>query len=377
MASTERIVFCLRIAWITLAALALCCACTETEEAKKSSPPKRPSTHTDKLGPRKEVPSTAKAPEPSIPDKRLAALAVKRPSTAAGPGDKPTTPHRPSTAPLREPIAGYQTPAEYFTIHSTNSPQGTVAVTLPSDYYANPAKKYPLVIAFGGAGECAKASRQGALAWLGYYKMDEAITALKRGKLAPSDFRDLILPDQLQRFNERIKERPYQGMIIACPSSPLVWAAGGPEFPEYEEYIMNELIPALTATYRVADGRVGVDGVSMGGARAMYYGLKYPEVFASIGSSQGAFTPYMDLYAYLADTNKADLLKRPIQLVTSDKDVLRPAVEKMHAMLKEKGIPHEYFVLKGPHDYIFNQGPGVISLLVFHDESLHARARLQ
>lgn len=377
MSSLGPLTFSLRIAGVALATLALCCSCEGPDEPKKATQSQPSADRSQKYGPRKEAPAAEKASEPAVADKRLAALATKRPRLTPTPGETQTAPYKPDAAPEREPITGYQTPAEYFTIHSANYPEGTVAVTLPTDYSANPGKKYPLVIVFGGAGESAKAPRQGALAWLGYYKMDEAVIALKRGKLNPADFRDLVLPDQLRHYNQRLKERPYQGMIVACPSSPLVWAAGGPEFPEYEEYIMNELLPALTATYRVADGRVGVDGVSMGGARAMYYGLKYPEVFASIGSSQGAFTPYMDLYAHLVEAGKADLLKRPIQLVTSDKDVLAPAVEKMHIMLKAKGIPHKYFVLKGPHDYIFNQGPGVISLLAFHDEALHTPPRMQ
>jgi enterochelin esterase-like enzyme len=144
----------------------------------------------------------------------------------------------------------------------------------------------------------------------------------------------------------------------------------GPEFPEIEEYIMDELIPALKKRYRVAEEAIGVDGVSMGGARSMYYGLKYPEVFFSVGSVQGAFGPYLDLYRHLAKTNEPSLKKRAIQLVTSDRDVMKPSVEAMHKLLLENHIPHSYRILTGPHDYIFNQGPGAISLLVFHSQAL-------
>lgn len=290
------------------------------------------------------------------PQKRLASLPPKSQEEA-----------------IVEKLSGYKTAAEYFTITSRNFPEAVTAVTLPKGYYADPNKKYPLVIAFGGAGECAKTPRQGALAWLLYYKLDDAVAALGTSRLETENFRGLVSPAHLADFNRKLKKTPYRGVILACPSSPLLTAGGGPEQPDYEEFIMDELLPALKSRYRVIDDAVGVDGVSMGGARAMYYGLKYPEIFSTIGSSQGAFGPYMDLYAHLADRNESMLKKRPIQLVTSDKDVLAPHVERMHRMLSARNIPHSYLILTGPHDYIFNQGPGSISLLVFHDRALRSK----
>jgi iron(III)-salmochelin esterase len=275
-----------------------------------------------------------------------------------------------SAKPVTEKIPGYKTPAEYFSISSRNYADGIVAVSLPLDYEKNPTKKYPLVIVFGGATECARSPRQSALAWMHYYKTDEAVLALKSNQLVSENFRGLAKPAILMDYNRRLKRQPYEGVILACPSSPLVTSQAGPELPEIEEYIMAELLPALKSRYRVAEDRVGVDGVSMGGARSMYYGMKYPEVFASVGSVQGAFGPYMDLYRYLAKTNQRLLKKRPIQLVTSDHDVMLPSVEAMHKLLQENQIPHSFLVLNGRHDYIFNQGPGAISLLVFHNQAL-------
>jgi hypothetical protein len=105
----------------------------------------------------------------------------------------------------------------------------------------------------------------------------------------------------------------------------------------------------------------------------MYYGLKYPELFTSIGAIQGAFGPYLELYAGLIKKNREMLTKKHIQLITSDKDYLAPAVKKMHRLLLEQGIAHLYYVLTGPHDYIFNQGPGSLALLVFHNEALNRK----
>jgi len=281
---------------------------------------------------------------------------------------------RASGEPKVEKLAGYKTQGEYVTINSVNFPDSSVAVTLPLGYENHPRKRYPLVIAFGGAGECAKPPRQGALAWMHYYKTDEAVRALQNNHLDARDFRGLVSEAHLKAFNRRLKQRPYEGLILACPYSPPLPFGGGRESPEYEAYIIEELIPMLKQRYRVDAGRIGVDGVSMGGARSMYYGFKYPEIFASIGSVQGAFGPFLENYAELV-RSKGDVLKeRSIQLVTSDKDPLAPSVEKMHRLLLSNGIAHRYHILTGPHDYIFNQGPGSIALLVFHNEALNAGA---
>ena len=256
-----------------------------------------------------------------------------------------------------ERIAGYETRAEYLSIPSQKYPDAVVAVMLPIDYDDQPDKKYPLVIAFGGAGECAKSPRLGALAWMHYYRTDEAVRALQHGRLVSRDFRGLITDKQLYDFNRRLKECPYRGMILACPSSPLLSPQSKLEFPEYEAFIIHDLIPELQKRYRVTPDHIGVDGVSMGGARSMYYGFKYPEVFASIGSIQGAFGPYLDIYRELVKRNKAALKARSIQLVTSDGDVMQHSVNEMRKLLQAEGISHRYLRLTGPHDYIFNQGP--------------------
>ena len=368
------------LALLTAGALAACTA--SGEDGSKSKAPETTSTNsiatgeidkgTDKpvadgsaetrRGPTRHTPLTAEPARGG--EQRGSRIPDPANSVASLPSQKP------AGEVLIEKLSGYKTPAEYFTIPSRKHPQGVVAVSLPLDYEKHTARKYPLVIAFGGAGECARSPRDGALAWLHYYKTDAAIRALANNRLTPHDFRELITPPHLNDFNRRLKASPYRGIILACPSSPLLSPQVGLEYPEYEEYIMNELVPALKSRYRVADARVGIDGVSMGGARAMYYGFKYPEVFSSIGSVQGAFGPYFDVYRHFVERHRETLKKRSIQLVTSDRDPMAPSVERMHKLLVDNSIPHRYLKLTGPHDYIFNQGPGALELLVFHDHAL-------
>jgi hypothetical protein len=274
-----------------------------------------------------------------------------------------------------ENLSGYRVPAEYFIIPSKHYPEGVVTVMLPLDYEKHPDKSYPLIIAFGGAGECARSPRSGALAWIDFYKADEAVEALQDNILHPEDFRELVTERQLREFNARLEARPYGGIILACPSSPLIPNGFSVDSPAYEAFVMEEMIPALQRHYRVIPGRVGIDGVSMGGTRSMYYGLKYPQVFASIGSVQGAFgRGFMNLYETLVEKNREVLKNCYIQLVTSDRDSMAPGIRKMHRLLLKNGIPHALLNLTGPHDYIFNQGPGSLSLLLFHSEALRTGA---
>jgi len=273
-----------------------------------------------------------------------------------------------------EKISGYRVPAECLGLPSKKIYNAIAVVTLPIGYHQDTQREYPLVIAFSGAGECAKAPRSGAMAWMHYYKLDEAVSALAGTRLGSKDFRGLVKPEELESYNSMLRQQPFQGVIVACPYSPLLSMGRTLEDPDYEAYVMEELLPALMARYRVARGKIGVDGVSMGGARSMYYGFKYPEVFATIGSVQGAFGPYFDTYEGYLKSNAPAIRGRRIQLITSDGDSMQTSVQRMHRLLLGYGIPHSYLQMTGPHDYIFNQGPGSIGLLVFHDRILNDKS---
>lgn len=268
--------------------------------------------------------------------------------------------------PAIEKVGNYLTPTEYFSIPSRHFSDSICAVSLPQDYSNDPARKYPLVVAFGGAGECMRSPRQGALAWVHYYRADEAASALSSQNLKSSDFRGLVNKDQLEKFNHTLQVSPYKGVILVCPYSPALGLQPGLEFPEYEKYIVDELIPALCKHYRIDQSRIGVDGVSMGGARSMYYGLKYPQVFKRIGSVQAAVGPFMETYRLLINSNHDQISKCTIQIVSSDGDIFLKSVDTFSSMLNSLRLPHSLLILTGPHDYIFNQGPGSLALLAFH-----------
>jgi hypothetical protein len=336
---------------LVLFALIICVSCTEN--VQRQTPVEQTETQAAGVSQLQEV------------DKRQQNLPVENRMRISK--DEPSAEEH---APITEKVGNFITPTEYFTIKSKHFPESICAVSLPSDYFENKTTSYPMVLAFGGAGECSRSPRQGSLAWVSYYKADEAANALSAGKLKKSDFRGLVSQDELDRFNRNLHKYPYKGVILVCPYSPLLTAQHGLEIPEYERYIMDELLPALCRHYRVDRSRIGVDGVSMGGARSMYYGFKYPDVFQRVGSVQAAVGPFMDTYSQLIRTNRERIRKCSIQLVSSDGDVFLKSIEKFSSMLDSGKTPHSMLILKGPHDYIFNQGPGSLALLAFHGAPL-------
>ncbi|MFH1113369.1 MAG: alpha/beta hydrolase-fold protein [Pseudomonadota bacterium] len=348
-------------------------ACTTDRKIEPgiAQPPRKADDRRDNGDPAVVKPPNDRSPSGGIQERR----STRPPSgiTTRSDVDEPPVPQVAAAGPTVKTIPGYKTPAEYFIVPSENYPEGVAVVTLPKDYSREPHKTYPMVIAFGGAGECARPPRDGAMAWMHYYKTDEAVEALADNELREGDFRNLVVPAHLDEFNQRLQRNPYQGIILVCPSSPPLSFVEGGETSHYESYIMHDLIPSLKKHYRVAPGRLGIDGVSMGGSRSMYYGFKYPDVFSSIGAVQGAVGPYLNLFENLIDRNKDTLKKCSIQLVTSDGDYLAGSVKKMHRLLLTKKIPHTYYMLTGPHDYIFNQGPGALALLVFHNDALNGK----
>ena len=45
-------------------------------------------------------------------------------------------------------------------------------------------------------------------------------------------------------------------------------------------------------------------------------------------------------------------------LLTSEEDYFREAVTRTSQAWRAAGVPHEFEVAAGPHDYVFNRGPG-------------------
>ena len=96
----------------------------------------------------------------------------------------------------------------------------------------------------------------------------------------------LIAPDTSPRGEDVADDPAYDlgkgaGFYINATQDP--WSA---HF-HMEDYIAQELVPAIHEQLGVAEGRLGISGHSMGGHGALTLALKYPALFKSVS----AFSP--------------------------------------------------------------------------------------
>ncbi|HEU4411103.1 MAG TPA: alpha/beta hydrolase-fold protein [Polyangiaceae bacterium] len=246
-------------------------------------------------------------------------------------------------------------------------------VVLPARAPGGEARRYPVLVALHGRGEAVRGAEAGAYGWVRDYSLLSHVAALGRGALRREDFKSFVLPERLAAFNESLRARPYEGLVIVCPHTPDVlqrpWQleAAAP----FARWVVEALLPRVLAECPADAGAVGVDGVSLGGRVALLTGLGAPSVFRSVGTLQPAFQA--SEAEAVAGRARAYLAARPegrVRLLTSDGDPFRGAVGALHEAFRAAGVRHEHRVVVGPHNYDFNQGPGGLEMLAWHERVL-------
>lgn len=182
-------------------------------------------------------------------------------------------------------------------------------------------------------------------------------------------------------------------MIIIMPDADTSFYVNSKDKKRmYEQYIVDDLINYVDATFRTIPYREtrAIDGVSMGGFGAMLLGLKYFDKFISIGSMMGGLEiPFGNVkdrkYIHGGDsiywkstqpTSIAQELTRDhfdslnIFFYVGDKDWLKDGNIKMHEILKNKGVKHEFKIYPGEHnrDFWFSH---FTENLIFHSNNFY------
>ena len=144
-----------------------------------------------------------------------------------------------------------------------------------------------------------------------------------------------------------------------------------------ETMIIKEYIPFIEKTYRGLGTREGraLQGMSMGGHGALKLAFKYPELFSSVVAFAGGFIDDTELLKRHADVvqqmfggdaakfvpnmpatialeNVAKIKgKLPIKMLVGTKDFLLEHNRRIHKLLDELAVPHEYEEVEGlAHD---------------------------
>jgi S-formylglutathione hydrolase FrmB len=214
---------------------------------------------------------------------------------------------------------------------------------------------------------------------------------------------------EINRFADKaIHEGTIPPMIIVMPNGDSSWYINSYDGKEnYEDFFIKEFMPTIEKTYRIkAEKRYrGIAGLSMGGFGTLNYALKYPDLFAAAAPLSAAVfddsavvhmpdrnweATFGQLYGrgltgasrlnkswYENSTLKlvenkpaADLKKVRYWIDCGDDDFLTKGNCLLHIALTEKGIPHEYRVRDGAHNWTYWR-TGITDALQFIGQSFH------
>ncbi len=231
--------------------------------------------------------------------------------------------------------------------------------------YAPPGSDtWPVLVALHGRGEAGRGLSAGAHGWRDDYDIDVVRAALEAGKLSRADSKQMLSEARIAELRAALAQEPWRGLRLACPYCPVPsgdWATFG-------RFVSGPLLERVGKPARRA---TGIDGVSMGGRYALELGFGRAEVFGAVGALQPAIREgEADDFASRAEEARDTHGKQIIQLVTSTGDAFREATEALSAALKKRGVEHRLLLTDGPHDYIWNRGPGAIEMLMFHERVL-------
>ncbi|GAA0400713.1 alpha/beta hydrolase [Paenibacillus motobuensis] len=125
-------------------------------------------------------------------------------------------------------------------------------------------------------------------------------------------------------------------------------------FERFELDLLNDLIPFIESNYPVSTERESraIAGLSMGGGQSLNIGLHHLDRFAWIG----AFSPAPNTQApeqLVPNPQEAAALLRLMWLSCGDgdEDNFKHISERMHTYLAERGVPHNWALESGGHDW--------------------------
>lgn len=271
------------------------------------------------------------------------------------------------------------TRVEEWELAAQSQPTTRLAVLMPKEARAAlpdasaPLRKYPVLIALHGRGEALKSPAEGALGWAKDYDLLRALDRIKSPPLTPPDFQGFADAARLRKMNEGLAERPYAGMIVVCPYLPDLDLRQEAGMHLYGEYLVDMVLPLVRSRLPAATTAkgTGIDGVSLGGAVGLFTGLTFAEHFGSVGGLQPALQSVdAESWAKKVQAARNKNEAQTLRLLTSTKDYFREGIGRLSSLLRARKISHEYLDVPGPHDYVFNRGPGAYELLYFHERAL-------
>jgi enterochelin esterase family protein len=121
----------------------------------------------------------------------------------------------------------------------------------------------------------------------------------------------------------------------------------------FQRELFEDALPLVESLYRVEPDRKmrAIAGLSMGGGQALNVGLGNPDRFAWVGSFSGVPPEDAVKDKFLADPETANAQLRLLWIGVGKDDFLRQRNEEFVALLKEKGLHHEWHLTEGDHSW--------------------------
>jgi S-formylglutathione hydrolase FrmB len=216
---------------------------------------------------------------------------------------------------------------------------------------------------------------------------------------------------EVNRYADKaIQDGLIPPMIIVMPngdSSFYINSYDGKE--KYEDFFIKEFMPAIEKDYRIKAQKKyrGVAGLSMGGYGTLIYALKYPDLFAAAAPLSAAVfddaaattmadnrweATFGQLFGRglkgkdrlsqawnsnsilkIVESKSADDLKKVRYWIDcGDDDFLTRGNSLLHVALIDKGVPHEYRVRDGAHNWTYWR-TGIVDALAFIGDSFRQK----
>lgn len=251
------------------------------------------------------------------------------------------------------------------------TPDERVAVLVPDPLPDHSSLR--VLIALHGRGESLKPPADGAMGWPRDYSLTNLVEHISNPPLKPDDFQNLVDDEHLVEMNRALAAKPFGGLVVVCPYLPDHDAFDATKVDEIENYLIDVVLARAKKELPISSDRraTGIDGVSLGGITALQVGLARPEIFGAVGALQPAIRPEKigTLTTLASKAKQAGSLPK-LRLTTSRDDVYRAVISQTDSSWTAAGIAHDFGDLPGPHDYIFNRGPGGLEMLFWQDRML-------
>lgn len=182
----------------------------------------------------------------------------------------------------------------------------------------------------------------------------------------------------------------HYNLIFVCPNGNNSWYWDSPVDPtfRYETFVAKELVEWIDANYHTNATRSGraITGLSMGGHGALYLALRHQDTFGAAGSTSGGvdIRPFDDWeiatrlgtkeehpehWEEYTVTNMLHLLSTDGSLALiidcGTEDFFYEVNCELHTKLLERGIPHDFYVRPGRHNWSYWVGSIQHQLLFF------------